>query len=149
MIFKTFKKLIRVPCPCIFVLAVVQDRVRPYETVYTTAHEIHSTSELNRFYTIAIRPIRLHTIAIRSILFKYELYMVICHFYTFSVESSKICEAKPSKRVNLISKYTRICDNSSITRTKVGGTVCKPSKCQVNRVKVTACLIVLGRNSPY
>ena len=27
---------------------IVQDRVRPYETVYTTAHEVHSTSELNR-----------------------------------------------------------------------------------------------------
>ena len=26
----------------------VQGRVRPYETVYTTAHEVHSTSELNR-----------------------------------------------------------------------------------------------------
>ena len=25
-----------------------QDCVRPYETVYTTAHEVHSTSELNR-----------------------------------------------------------------------------------------------------
>ena len=30
------------------VLAIVQDRVRPYETVYTTAHEVHSTNELNR-----------------------------------------------------------------------------------------------------
>ena len=28
--------------------ATVRDRVRPYETVYTTAHEVHSTSELNR-----------------------------------------------------------------------------------------------------
>ena len=42
------------PCPCIIVLAIVQDRVRPYKTVrdrtrsYTTAHEVHSTSELNR-----------------------------------------------------------------------------------------------------
>ena len=46
------------PCPCIIVLAIVQDRVRPYETVqdcerpcetiYTTADEVHSTSELNR-----------------------------------------------------------------------------------------------------
>ena len=26
----------------------VRDRVRPYETVYTTAHEVNSTSELNR-----------------------------------------------------------------------------------------------------
>ena len=26
----------------------MRDRVRPYETVYTTAHEVHSTSELNR-----------------------------------------------------------------------------------------------------
>ena len=26
----------------------VRDRVRPYETVYTTAHEVYSTSELNR-----------------------------------------------------------------------------------------------------
>ena len=33
--------------PCIIVLAIVQDRERPYETVYTTAHEVHSTSELN------------------------------------------------------------------------------------------------------
>ena len=29
------------------VLAIVQDRGRPCETVYTNAHEIHSTSELN------------------------------------------------------------------------------------------------------
>ena len=49
------------PCPCIIVLAIVPDRVRPvrpyktvgdrvrpYETVYTTAHEVHSTSVLNR-----------------------------------------------------------------------------------------------------
>ena len=136
MIFKTFKQLTRVPCPCIIVLAIVLNRERPYETVYTTAHEVHSTSELNRFYTIAIRSIRFHTIAIRPIRFKYELNMVICHFYTFSVESSKVCGAKPSKRVNFISKHTRICDNSGITRTKVGGTVCKPSKCPVNRVKV-------------
>ena len=48
MIFKTFKKLTRVPCPCIIVLAIVQDLERPYETVFTTAHEVHSTSELNR-----------------------------------------------------------------------------------------------------
>ena len=26
----------------------VRDCVRPYETVYTTAHEVHSTGELNR-----------------------------------------------------------------------------------------------------
>ena len=26
----------------------VRDRVRPYETVYTIAHEVHSTSVLNR-----------------------------------------------------------------------------------------------------
>ena len=26
----------------------VQDRVKPCETVYTTAHEVNSTSELNR-----------------------------------------------------------------------------------------------------
>ena len=26
----------------------VRDRVRPYETEYTTAHEVHSTSEINR-----------------------------------------------------------------------------------------------------
>ena len=31
--FKTFKKLTRVPCPCIIVLAIVQDRKRPRETV--------------------------------------------------------------------------------------------------------------------
>ena len=58
MIFKTFKKLTRVPCPRIIVLAIVQDRVRPYETVqdreracetvFTTASEVHFTSELNR-----------------------------------------------------------------------------------------------------
>ena len=124
------------PCSCIIVLAIVQDRERPCETVYTTAHKVHSTSELNRFYMIAIRPIPFFSIAIRPIRFKYELYMVICHFYTFSVENSKICEAKPSKRVNFISKHTRMCDNSSITRTKVGGTVCKPCKCPVNQVKV-------------
>ena len=40
-----------------------------------------------------------------------------------------------------------MCDNSSITRTKVGGALCKPCKCPVNRVKVG--LIVLGRNRPY
>ena len=62
--------------------------------------------------------------------------MVNRHFYTFSVESSKICEAKPSKRVNYISKHTRMCDNSSITRTKIGGSVCKPCKCPVSQVKV-------------
>ena len=133
MLFKTLKNLTRMPCPCIIVLAIVQDRERPYETVYTTAHEVDSTSELNRFYTIAIRPIRFHTITIRPIRFKYELYMVICDFYTFSVESSKTCEAMPSKRVNFISKHTRMCDNSSTARTKVGGTVCKPCKCPVNR----------------
>ena len=120
-IFKTFKKMTRVPCQCIIVLVIVQDRVRRYKTVYTTAHEVHSTSELNRFYSIAIRPIR----------FKYKLYMVICHFYTFSVESSKICEAKPSKQVNFTSKHTRMCDNSSITRTKMGGTVCNPVNVQL------------------
>ena len=48
MIFKTFKKLTRVPCLCIIVLGIVQDRERPYGTVYTAAHEVHSTSELNR-----------------------------------------------------------------------------------------------------
>ena len=36
------------PCRCIIVLAIVHDRERPFETVYTTAHEVHSTSELNR-----------------------------------------------------------------------------------------------------
>ena len=25
----------------------IRDRVRPYKTVFTTAHEVHSTSELN------------------------------------------------------------------------------------------------------
>ena len=51
MIFKFFKKLTRVPCPCIIVLAIVQtvrDPVRLYETVYTTAYEVHFMSELNR-----------------------------------------------------------------------------------------------------
>ena len=55
MIFKTFEKLTRVSCPCIIVLAIVQDRERPCETVqdrerpyHTTAHEVHSTSEINR-----------------------------------------------------------------------------------------------------
>ena len=120
MIFKTFKNLTRVQCPCIIVLAIVQDReterlCETYETIYTTLHEVKSTSELNRFYTITKRPIRFHTIAPRPIRFKYELYMVICDFYTFSVESSKICEAKPSKGVNFISKHTRMCDNSSLT----------------------------------
>ena len=33
MIFKTFKKLTRVPCPCIIVYAIVQGSERPYETV--------------------------------------------------------------------------------------------------------------------
>ena len=119
------------PCPCIIVLAIVQDRERPYETVYTTAHEVHSSSELNRFYTIAIRPIRFHTIAIRQMRFKYELDMVICDFYTFSVESSKICEAKPIKRVNFISKHTQMCDNSSITRTKSVGPYVNPVNVQL------------------
>ena len=27
---------------------IVRDRVRPFETVYTTAHEVHSTSKLDR-----------------------------------------------------------------------------------------------------
>ena len=131
MIFKTFKNLTRVPCPCIVVLAIVQDRERPYETEYTTAHEVHSSSELNRFYTIAIRPIRFHTIAIRQMWFKYELDMVICDVYTFSVESSKICEAKPIKRVNFISKHTQMCDNSSITRTKSVGPYVNPVNVQL------------------
>ena len=57
MIFKAFKNLTRVPCVCIIVFAIVQDcerkhetlldRTRPCETVYTTTHEVHSTSELN------------------------------------------------------------------------------------------------------
>ena len=57
MIFKTFKKLTWVQCPCIILLAIVQDCERPCETVrdrvkpseagYTT-HELHSRSELNR-----------------------------------------------------------------------------------------------------
>ena len=58
------QKPTRVPCPCIIVLSIVQDRERPcetvrdrttvrdrvglYGTVYTTAHEVHSTSEPNR-----------------------------------------------------------------------------------------------------
>ena len=33
MIFKTFKELTPVPYTCIIVLAIVQDCVRPYETV--------------------------------------------------------------------------------------------------------------------
>ena len=58
MIFKTFKKLTRVPCPCIILLEIVQDRERPceterdrvrqYESVYTTAHEVHSTKPSNQ-----------------------------------------------------------------------------------------------------
>ena len=88
------------------------------------------------FYTIAIRLKRSHTIAIRPIRVKYVIYMVIYHFYIFSVVNSKICEAKPSERGNFISKYTRMCDNSRITRTKVGVTVYKPCKCPVNSVKV-------------
>ena len=51
MIFKIFKKLTWVPCPCIIVLTIVRDRkdrVRPYDTVNTATHEVRSTSELNR-----------------------------------------------------------------------------------------------------
>ena len=53
MIFKTFKKTDTGAMSVLIVLAIVhvhtvRDRVRPYETVYTTAHEVHSTSELNR-----------------------------------------------------------------------------------------------------
>ena len=33
MIFKTFKKLTRVPCPCMIVLAIVQDLESPCETI--------------------------------------------------------------------------------------------------------------------
>ena len=59
MIFKTFKKTDTgaMSCPCIIVKVIVQDRVRrhetvkdhvrPSETVFTSAHEVHSTSELN------------------------------------------------------------------------------------------------------
>jgi len=42
-----------------------------------------------------------------------------------------------------ISKHTRVCVNSNITRTKVDGIIPKPSKCGVNRVKV-----VLNRTRP-
>ena len=35
MIFKTFKKLTWVPCPCLIVSAIVQDRERPCETYET------------------------------------------------------------------------------------------------------------------
>ena len=35
-----------------------------------------------------------------------------------------------------ISKQPRLCNNSYITGTKVGGTVCKPCGGRVNRVKV-------------
>ena len=37
--FQTFKKLTRMACLCIIVLVIVQDRERPYQTVYITALE--------------------------------------------------------------------------------------------------------------
>jgi len=52
MLFKTLKELARMSCPCMIVQAIVQDRERPCETVwgriYTTVHEVHFTSGLNR-----------------------------------------------------------------------------------------------------
>ena len=62
MIFKTFKKLTRVPCPYIIVLAIVQDRERPcetvqdrarsYDTVYIQPH-MKSTSRVSSTVSIS------------------------------------------------------------------------------------------------
>ena len=170
MIFKTFKKLARVPCPCMIVLAIVQDRERPCETVRdriynrTWSPESNRVSYCNRvsywpnmtllwshslvqtcllllllLLACSCLPSRLLakiiSMSISLIMISNSLILSSGNFDNFSVESSKIYEAKPSKRVNL-SKHTRMCDNSSITRTKVSGTVYKPCKCPVNRVKV-------------
>ena len=98
---KLLKKLTRVPCPWIIVLAIVQDCERPCETVRDRVRSYETVWD--RIYNRTWSPLH---------------------------------EAKPSKRINFISKHARMCDNSSITRTKVGGAVCKPCKCAVNRVKV-------------
>ena len=146
MIFKTFKKT---DTGAMSMYNRISDRTRPWETVWDRTRpyiQPHMKSTQWVSSTGFIRSPYDQYGFIRSP-YKYELYMVICHFYAFSVESSKICEAKPSKRVNFISKHTLMCDNTSITRTKVGGTVCKPCKCPVNRVKVVFNL--LGRNRPY
>ena len=45
MIFKTLKKI---DTGAMSVYNRISDRTRPWETVYTTAHEVYSTSELNR-----------------------------------------------------------------------------------------------------
>ena len=48
MIFKTFKKLTRMSCPCMIVLAIVQDRVRPYIQPY-----MKSTSRVSSTVSIS------------------------------------------------------------------------------------------------
>ena len=43
----------------------INDRSRPFKTVHTTVHEVHSTSVHIRFDTLAIRPI--NTVQVRII----------------------------------------------------------------------------------
>ena len=97
--FLKLKKPAQMSRPCVIVQAVVQDRERTCDTVwggvFTTVHEIHSTSGLNRVNIVyksygivrdrsqVLHPTsgehtRFHTSAIRPIRFKYESFMVQC-----------------------------------------------------------------------
>ena len=114
MIFKTFKKTDK---GAMSMYNRISDRTRPceikrdrtYNPTWSPLHEWAHSFLYDRHTTYTV------TVQVRTI----HGHLA---FYTFSVESSKICEAKPSKRVNFISEHTQMCDNSSITRTKVGGT---------------------------
>jgi len=64
----------------------VRDRVRPNENVYTTVHEVHSTSELNLAYTVSYNH---HTNKYDSYMAKYVSHSLV-RVHTVSMSISLI-----------------------------------------------------------
>ena len=108
----------------------ISDRTRPYETIHTTAHEFHSTSELNRHTTNTVSYDRhtTNTVQVRIIHGHLQFFILSLLKFRKFVKPSHQNESILYQNIH----ECGIIRNSSITRTKVGEIVCKPCKCPVN-----------------
>ena len=120
---------------CIRLLETVWDHTRPYKLTWSPLNKQAQRGLYYRQTTCMVSHDRHTTITVQvRIIHSHFLFLF---FFCWKFENLWSQAIKKSQfYINFISKHTPMCDNSSITWTKCGGTVCKPCKCPVNQVKV-------------
>jgi len=134
VVFKTFKNLVRMSCGIIKRLnKTARERVKSYETVYATVHEVHSTSVHMRFQTIVTYDqyglstwsstvrhglVRVYTVSMYisllmiSIIPLFNLLLhrslLLLRYSCYFVERSNNYETNPSKWINLYQTYANV-----------------------------------------